>query len=450
MLEQRYHFRPKLLRIIKALHFGTKGKVRTYGHLSRPFQIMNGVRQGDVLAPSLFNLFLDAVMERALEGHVNDCVRIFYHSEAELVGSRRKMTYESFVQDLVYADDMCLVAATREALEGMLHSVNRVCRDVGLAINTTKTKIMSVLPSSLHQHHHPHPVVLSPHSAPVEVVEEFQFLESIVSSACTLDSDICSRISKASKSFTYLSRILWYKRKIKLATKLRVVKGVILPTLLYGSETWAPTVSQLQRLRSFAMRCLRIILRVSVRDKLRNVEIRARAGVMTVESMIRRRLQWLGHLSRMDLSRVPRQLMVCCPEGGKHMAGSQKLRWNDVVSKYLKKGELLSDWRQIARDRTEWKSFVNALVEDMNVNSEVMEKQKKDERKKRWEEAALLGFQWLCGRGCIFNAQSKAGFVNHQRQKHGPQASILSTCQFCGSQFHPQGLTNHEKACCRV
>ena len=448
MLEQRYHFPPKLLRIIKALHFGTRGKVCTHGHLSRPFQIRNGVRQGDVLAPSLFNIFLDAVMERALEGHVNDGVRIFYHPEAELVGSRRKMTHESFVQDLVYADDMYLVAATREALEGMLHSVNRVCKDVGLAINTTKIKIMSVLPSSPHQHHHPHPVVLSPHGAPVEVVEEFQCLGSIVTSTCTLDSEICSRISKASKSFTYLSRILWYKRKIKLTTKLRVLKAVVLPILLYGSETWSPTVFQLQRLLSFVMRCLRIILRVSVRDKLRNVEIRARAGVMTMESMIRRRLQWLGHLSRMDISRVPRQLMVCCPEGGKHMAGGQN-RWNDVVSKDLKKGEVLSDWRQNTRDRREWK-FCECIGRRYERElREVMEKQKKNELKKRREEAVLLGFQWLCDiRGCVFNAQSKSGLVNHQMQKHGPQASILLTCQFRGSQFHTQGLRNHEKACC--
>ena len=56
-----------------------------------------------MLAPSLFNFFLDAMMERALEGHVNDGVRIFYCPEAELVGRRRKMTHESFVQDLVYA-----------------------------------------------------------------------------------------------------------------------------------------------------------------------------------------------------------------------------------------------------------------------------------------------------------------------------------------------------------
>ena len=70
---------------------------------------------------------------------------------------------------------------------------------------------------------------------------------------------------------TYLSRILWYKRKTKLATKLRVLKAAVLPTLLYGSETWAPTVSQLKQLQSFVMRCLRIILKVSVGDKLRNV-----------------------------------------------------------------------------------------------------------------------------------------------------------------------------------
>ena len=43
-----------------------------------------------MLAPSLFNLFLDAVMERALEGHVNDGVRIFYHPEAELVGEQEE------------------------------------------------------------------------------------------------------------------------------------------------------------------------------------------------------------------------------------------------------------------------------------------------------------------------------------------------------------------------
>ena len=93
---------------------------------------------------------------------------------------------------------------------------------------------------------------------------------------------------------------------------------------------------------------------------------------------------------------------------------------------------------------------MNVLVEHLNVNSKVIQKQK-DKRKKRREEAALLGFKWLCGiRGCVFIAQSTAGLVNHQGPKHGPQASILFTSRFCSSQFHSQGLRNDEKACWQV
>ena len=65
--------------------------------------------------------------------------------------------------------------------------------------------------------------------------------------------------------------------------------------------------------------------------------IRAEANMETVESMLRRRrLRWLGHVARMGTERIPRQLLVCKPEGGKRTAGGQKLRWADVVSNNLK------------------------------------------------------------------------------------------------------------------
>ena len=80
-----------------------------------------------MLAPTLFNLFLEAVIAKALESHARDKVRIHYHPEAELVGSRKRMTCESLVWDLEYADDICLVASARELLEEMLHSVDQGC-----------------------------------------------------------------------------------------------------------------------------------------------------------------------------------------------------------------------------------------------------------------------------------------------------------------------------------
>ena len=64
-LERRYGLPMKILNILKALHRDTSGAVRAYGKVSKEFAIGNGVRQGDVLAPTLFNLFFDAVVSMA-------------------------------------------------------------------------------------------------------------------------------------------------------------------------------------------------------------------------------------------------------------------------------------------------------------------------------------------------------------------------------------------------
>ena len=51
------------------LHEGTKGAVRAYGKVFDEFPIMNGVQQGDILAPTLFNLFI-AVIDMAVSKHM--------------------------------------------------------------------------------------------------------------------------------------------------------------------------------------------------------------------------------------------------------------------------------------------------------------------------------------------------------------------------------------------
>ena len=60
VLQGKYHLPDKLIHILKALHLGTRGAVRAYGRVSGEFGITTGVRQGDVLAPTLFNLFFDS------------------------------------------------------------------------------------------------------------------------------------------------------------------------------------------------------------------------------------------------------------------------------------------------------------------------------------------------------------------------------------------------------
>ena len=132
------------------VHRGTRGAVRAYGRVSEEFHITTGVRQGDVLAPTLFNLFFDSVIAYTLASHPNCGLKMLYNLGDELVGSRRKMRSSVLIQDLEYGDDMALVSDSMDALEEVLRGLDAVCSGMGLSISSKKTKILAILPSTLH------------------------------------------------------------------------------------------------------------------------------------------------------------------------------------------------------------------------------------------------------------------------------------------------------------
>ena len=65
---------------------------------------------------------LDALLVKVFEAHVG--VRYVYHSDAELLGSRNKMSNKTQVKDLAYADNMCLVTDSRDSMERLLHNLD--------------------------------------------------------------------------------------------------------------------------------------------------------------------------------------------------------------------------------------------------------------------------------------------------------------------------------------
>ena len=81
---------------------------------------------------------------------------------------------------------------------------------------------------------------------------------------------------------------------------MSLFKAVVLPTLLHGSETWAPIAIHVQHLQGFIMKCVWVILGVTRWDEKRNTDSRAIAGLQKVEvMMMKRRLRWLRHVARM-------------------------------------------------------------------------------------------------------------------------------------------------------
>ncbi|BHF85781.1 hypothetical protein SprV_1002895300 [Sparganum proliferum] len=86
-------------------------------------------------------------------------------------------------------------------------------------------------------------------------------------------------------------------------------KAVILPTLLYGAETWTVYTKQACQLNHFYLSCLRRILRLNWQDRIPDTDELERMRILSIYTMLRQmHLHWNGHLVRMDDERLPKRL----------------------------------------------------------------------------------------------------------------------------------------------
>ena len=108
------------------------------------------------------------------------------------------------------------------------------------------------------------------------------------------------RIVHASSAFRRLRESVWRRGDVSQRLKMRLFKALIVPIAIYGAETWTLKAEDSRRLEVFEMRCLRAIRGVTLRDRLRNDDIREQLGAMpTITKVIReRRLRWFGHVMR--------------------------------------------------------------------------------------------------------------------------------------------------------
>ena len=88
-------------------------------------------------------------------------------------------------------------------------------------------------------------------------------------------------------------------------------KSVVLSTMVYGSETWAPIATHIKCLQGFIMRCVRVVLEVTKWDKKRNTKLRVMACLQRVEVMLmRRQLWWLGRVAWMEETHIPKWMFM--------------------------------------------------------------------------------------------------------------------------------------------
>ena len=110
----------KFINLIRSLHEDMKAQINFNGSLSDPFLVDSGVKQGDILAPTLFALYFAAVFLLAFANNTNG-VHIRFRSTGGIFNigkfrSKRKVI-STFIRELLYADDCDLVTHTEQELQ---------------------------------------------------------------------------------------------------------------------------------------------------------------------------------------------------------------------------------------------------------------------------------------------------------------------------------------------
>ena len=201
------------------LYASQEATVRTGHGTTDWFQIGKGVCQGCILSPCLFNFYAEYIMRNAGLEEAQAAIKIAGRN----------------INNLRYADDTTLMAESEKDLKSLLMKVKEESEKIGLKLNIQKNKIMASGPITSWEID----------GETVETVSQFIFWGG---SKITADGDCSHEIKRhllfGRKVLTNLDSIL-KSRDITLPTKVRLVKTMVFPAVMYGCESW--TIKKAER-----------------------------------------------------------------------------------------------------------------------------------------------------------------------------------------------------------
>ena len=165
----------------------------------------------------------------------------------------------------------------------------------------------------------------------VETVSDFIFGGSKITADGDCSHEIKRRLLLGRKVMTNLDSIL-ESRDITLPTKVRLVKAMVFPVVMYGCESWTVKKAECRRIDAFELWYWRRLLRVPWTARRSNQSIlkEISPGCSLEGLMLKLKLQYFGHLMRRADS-FEKTLMLGEIEG-RRRRGQQKMRWLDGIT----------------------------------------------------------------------------------------------------------------------
>jgi len=357
----------RLLSGVKAFYRDASACVKIKGEMSECFKIKAGMRQGCVMSPWLFNLFMDGVVRemKAKVGNVG--------VEMSIDKSKWKLN------TILFADDTVLLAESEKDLQKLVNEFSTVCVRRKLKVNVSKSKVMvferrkSEIIQFADQYRmrveSQKQCKIMMNEQIMEEVSEFKYLGSVLCKYGSMEGEIRERALQGRKVVGSLGRMM-RERTVSKEIKKALRDSIIVPTVTYGSETWTWNKCQRSNIQAVEMSYLRGCCGVNRMDGESNENVYGRFGMASkgegmscgvVEMVKRSTLRWFGHLERMGESELTRRIYKSRIDVGS-VRGRPPVKWEDRVLEYVREREDarvrgLEDVRMRCMDRCKWRLF---------------------------------------------------------------------------------------------
>ena len=217
-----YNINANLIQVIENLYNKATSTVYLNGYIGDWFRTTVGVRQGCLLSPTLFNIFLERIMTGVLENHQGTVS----------IGGRT-------ITNLRFADEIDNLAGKEEELASLVDRLDTTSATFGMEISAEKTKLMTNNANGIS-------IDIRINGEKLDEVDSFKYLGAVITDQGS-KPEVLSRIAQTTAALTRLKTI-WSDKHISLSSKIRLIRSLVTSVLLYACETWTLTADILKKL----------------------------------------------------------------------------------------------------------------------------------------------------------------------------------------------------------